>query len=209
MSDVSIRGLSQVSKAALSVPAFAGTGDAKKELFWSTRWSVAEYYLWTEMVHEISSLLGVPQSTLRLEVWKGLCHCFEDWPITLLQWLSLGLMDAGRTLPPTLKFNGGGAKVLGLFYRLWCGLLISSGDESSPYQNIFANSTLLNLWQQFREDLFLFQHYCAPANFNDLAQTEPWPQLRRAQLECTAAETRPSGPTFTPDLINALVNDWA
>lgn len=92
-------------------------------------------------------------------------------------------------------------------FGVGCSFPVEMSDHASPNQNIFGNSTICG--NSLGKTFFLFQHDCAPANFNDLAQTEPWPQLRRAQSACTAAETRPSGPTFTPDLINALVNDWA
>ena len=55
-------------------------------------------------------------------------------------------------------------------------LLSSCERKSTANNDIFDDSGLPTLWQQFGEGPFIFQHDNAPVQKPGLACTEPWPQ---------------------------------
>ena len=79
------------------------------------------------------------------------------------------MVDARRTLLATmhcanfkvwLRRNNG----LGLFFMVRARPISSSEGKSTAYNDILDGSVLLNLWQQFGEGPFPFQHDNAPVH---------------------------------------------
>ncbi len=131
-------------------------------------------------------------------------------------WASLGLVDARRTLPAWLhcanckiwwrRDNG----ILCYFSGVGVGplLQVKGNFNASAYQDILDNAVFPNLWEQFGEGLFLFQHDCAPVHKAKsiwLACTKPWSQPHRTPLELTG--TKVTSQASVPELINALA-EW-